>query len=74
MPKFAIPAKAGIQAGSGCRIKPGMTALVKLAADPITRCRNLPDAARHPYSTGPLETPFRRRLPTITVAFFKITG
>jgi hypothetical protein len=25
-PKFVIPAKAGIQLGGGCRIKPGMTA------------------------------------------------
>jgi hypothetical protein len=31
-PMIVIPAKAGIQAGSGCRIKSGMTEFVPLIA------------------------------------------
>jgi hypothetical protein len=32
MSGFVIPAEAGIQAGAGCRIKSGMTALAYLVA------------------------------------------
>jgi len=34
-PIFVIPAEAGIQEKSGCRIKPGMTELVSLLAGVI---------------------------------------
>jgi hypothetical protein len=36
MSGFVIPAEAGIQAGAGCRIKSGMTALAYLDAGLIT--------------------------------------
>ncbi len=36
-PKAVIPAKAGIQENTGCRIKSGMTKLAHLIAGLITR-------------------------------------